>query len=59
MFPKQCATWEAEKEDIYEKFEQEFAETSKAKSQHLLSNKDALRCALRESVVGDVIGIYP
>jgi len=59
IFPEQCATWKTAKKGVCEKFKKEAAERSEAACQDLLSREGSLRRALRESVVDDVMKLYP
>ncbi len=59
IFPGQCNMWKTTKKYIFEEFKKEVAERSEAACQDLLSREDSLWRALRESVVDEVVKLYP
>ncbi|KAF8262192.1 hypothetical protein EI94DRAFT_1744157 [Lactarius quietus] len=59
MFPGVCRMWRATQKDICERFKKEVAERSDAVCNDLLHAEVSLRRALRESVVDDVLKLFP
>ncbi len=59
LFPDQCKMWRDTKKDICDIFKKEIADRSETAGQDLRRAEHSLMRALRESVVDDVINLYP
>ena len=59
LFPKQCEMWRSTKNDVRETFKKEVTLTTEAACKDLRGKEDSVRSALRESVVDDVMKLFP
>ena len=59
LFPSKCDRWRDSKKNVGDKFKEEVTVRTEAAYQDILSKEEALRHALRESVVDDVIKLFP
>lgn len=59
QFPEQCEMWRSTKKDVRETFKKEATLTIEAACKDLRDKEDSVRSALRESVVDDVMKLFP
>lgn len=59
LFPSKCDKWRASRKDVRETFKEEVTVRTEAAYQDIHGKEEALRHALRESVVDDVMKLFP
>ena len=59
LFPEQCEMWRSIKKNVGEKFKKEVTVRTEAARKDISSREGSLQSALRESVVDDVMKLFP